>query len=312
MSNNFKDLKNRLKKAQEDEASGNNKVKKNNNIYPFWNMNINESARMRLIPDANQENPDVFYVEYKEHTLSISGKDRKVSCLQNYGEKCPICELSAAHYKAEGKESVKGKYFWRDLITYLRALIIEDPLPADEETKEKATGKVKIQRFSFQLMKKIKEQIANELGEDDDPFDLDKGFDFIVKSMPQPGSKYVNWLIGSGFARNSTSVPEEYRQNIELVDLKTLIPANPGLEKVQRMLEAHLSGEDYNDGKPTQSGESNESGSDANESGESNESGSDDTSAVSTSTPVAQEDEDLILTQLLARRKAAAAAKVSE
>lgn len=311
MSNNFKELKNRLKKAQEEAANGGgNKLRKNNNIYPFWNMNLNESARMRLIPDANEENPNLFYVEYKEHTLSISGKDRKIPCLQNYGEKCPICELSAAHYKAEGKESVKGKYFWRDLITYLRALIIEDPLPPDEETKEKAVGKVKVQRFSFSLMKRLNEQIANDLGDDDNPFDLDKGFDFIVKSMPQAGSKHVNWLIGSGFARNSTSVPEEYRKNIELVDLKTLIPANPGLEKVQRMLEAHLSGEDYNDGKPT--GESNESGSDANESNEDTQSNSEDTSTVSTSTPVAQEDEDLILTQLLARRKAAAAAKASE
>lgn len=232
-NNLFLALKERFK--NQENKSGNKF--KNNTIYPFWQMKVGEEAVIRLLPDKNASNPNLFYIEFLEHTLAIDGKDTKIPCLKTYGEPhCPICELSSKYYSAG--DEIKGKYFYRKKNTLVSFLVLKDPLPADPETGETAEGKVKRSNFGFQLMEKIKMQIAKDL--DVEPWDFKRGYDFVIAKTPN--GKETTYAIGSGFARNPTAIPEKYLANLECIDLQTLLPKNPGIDKVQRMLDAHLTG----------------------------------------------------------------------
>lgn len=243
----FAELKANFKKQQaEKEQKGGNKYQ-NNDIYPFWTMNAGEECIVRILPDANTENPLPFpiSVELLEHQLLVDGKNRKIPSLENWGESDPIAELSQKYYKMGDKD--KGKTYWRSKVNLLRALVIKDPLPVDTETGENAEGKTKTLRFGFQMMETLLAGIASD-DFDIEPWDLKKGFNFRIKKTAQGKDKYgkeqFSYAIGSGFVRNASDISDA---NVELVDLQTLLPANPGLEKVQGLLNAHLSGSNYTD-----------------------------------------------------------------
>lgn len=242
MSKKLEALKALFKKEKEKKGDG--AGRKRGDIYPFWQMDIDKKAVVRILPDKNPENPYMFYVDKLEHTLSINGKDERIPCLQMYGEKCPVCDLSRQYYKAEGKQSVNGKYYWRSKTSLIRVLVVEDPLPPDEETGEKAEGKVFNTQFGYQLMEKIKEEIGSD-DMADDPWDMDVGYNFEIKKTAQ--GTHGTYAIGSRFARRPSAIDPEIAETIELVDLETLLPTNPGYDAVKRKLEAHLNGTDDED-----------------------------------------------------------------
>lgn len=236
-------LKALFKKEKDAKESGGKR--KRGDMYPFWDMKVNEKATVRILPDKNEENPYMFYVDKLEHTISINGKDERVPCLHMYGEKCPICDLSRDFYKREGKESKNGKYYYRKKTSLVRLLVIEDPLPPDEDTGETCAGKVMNTQFGFQLMEKIKEELQNDEMGDDLPWDMKDGYNFYIKKSPQ--GEYGTYALGSGFAKRSTSIDPDIIDSIELIDLETLLPKNPGHEFVQRKLNAHINGSDDGD-----------------------------------------------------------------
>lgn len=239
MSNAKLDALKALFKKEKDKKAENGGSRKRGDMYPFWQMELNQKAIVRILPDANQDNPFQFFVDKLEHTLSIDGKDERIPCLQMYGEKCPICDTSRDYYKTEGKGSAQGKYYYRKKISLLRVLVLEDPLPADEETGENAVGKVLNTQFGYQLMEKIKEDTSSE-EMDSLPFDLEEGYNFIIKKTPQ--GDYGTYTVASGFARKPTAISEHFDGDIELIDLQTLLPANPGFEFVKRKLDVHTNG----------------------------------------------------------------------
>jgi hypothetical protein len=240
-------LRERLKaeKAKKEDNKNNNK-KSYNNIYPFWTMENEQEAVIRLLPDKNEDNPNSFYVDKLEHRISINGKDRNIPCLKMYGEECPICEVSQAYYKQGDK--IQGKYFYRNKTALARVLVIKDPLPADPETKETYAGKCVNTQLSYQIMQIITDQILTE-GEDaleNDPWDVDNGYNFTIKKTAQ--GEYSTYTIGSKFSRKTSPIAEEYRDKVELIDLTTLLPKNPGRDNVQSLLNAHLTGSDVEEG----------------------------------------------------------------
>ena len=246
--NSLKDLFKNEKKKKE-----NGGFSKSREIYPFWTMQDEQKAVVRFLPDANKENPFLFYIEKLDHTLPINGKNTKIPCLTQYGEDCPICELSRKYYKQEGKESKNGKFYYRDKTSIARVLVLQDPLPADEETGETFKGKVCITQLGYQIMQKIKADIVNI--PDDEDFDFlsyDNGYNFTIYKTAS--GKYGKYDVASTFDRRPSAIPAEYREACEdLVDLSTLLPANPGYDKVHAMLSCHINGEDYvEDGKPAE------------------------------------------------------------
>lgn len=226
-------------KEQKDKKEGGGK--KTGDVYPFWNMNFDEKATVRILPDKNEDNPRIFYVEKLEHKISINGKDKTVPCLSMYGEECPICELSKSYYKHEGKESKNGKYYYRNKTSMMKGMVIKDPLPVDDETGESSVGKVKTLQFGYQLMQRLISDLNSEDFEDDaEPWNLQNGNNFFIVKTKQ--GNYGNYAISSAFSRKETAIPEQYAEDLELVDLSTLIPPNPGYETVKRLLDLHLNG----------------------------------------------------------------------
>lgn len=217
-----------------------------NNYYRFWDMKVGEQAVVRFLPDKNEDNPLGFMVEKLMHNLEINGETKSVPCLKMYGEECPICKVSSAYYREEGKDSVNGKKYWRKKQHIAQVLVVEDPLPPDQETGENSEGKVKFINMGFQLYSVIKE--AFESGElDEIPYLYEGGCNFIIKKTELAGRPKYD--VGSKFARRATDLTEDEIAYVEehMVDLSTLLPPNPGLEKVESMLEAALTGAAYDD-----------------------------------------------------------------
>jgi len=216
----------------------------NNNSYPFWNMKVGEKAVIRFLPDTNEDNPRGFLIEKVFHNLELNGKRRTVSCLSMYGEDCPICKLSQEYYKS--KDDANGKKYWKKKQYVSQALIVEDPLPANEETGEKHTGQVRNITLSYQVYNIIKEAFSSdEL--DEVPYDFENGYDFIIKKTTQ--GDFANFTVGTKFANKPRALTESELSAVyeHSVDLATLLPKNPGSTIVQAMLDAEMNGEEYSD-----------------------------------------------------------------
>jgi len=261
-----------------------------NNYYPFWNMKEGESAIVRFLPDGNSENPLGFLVEKIMHNLDINGERKSVPCLSMYGEDCPICALSSQYYKAEDKTN--GKKYWKKKQHIAQAVIVEDPLDADD-TGETHEGKVRYVALGYQVFNIIK--AAFEDGElDEIPYAYDGGTNFIIKKSKQ--GEYASYSL-SKFARKSTDLDEDVIANFDLADLADLLPKNPGIEKVEAMLEAAVTGAEYNA---------------SNSSSTTPVSAAQETPAAETSTVTESNDDDTddeaddILAQIRARRAAKA------
>jgi len=229
-------IRNAFKSQERNTGSG--------NYFNFFLMDNDQQARVRFLPDVNEENPMGFLVEKVNHHLIINGEKKTVPCLSMYGEDCPICAVSQQFYKTEGDKSVNGKKYWRKKSHVCQVLVVEDPLPADKETKETNEGKVKYMTIGFQLFNIIK--AAFESGDFDVvPFAFEGGADFIIKKTPQ--GEWSTYALGSGFVRKSSSLDAETVAMCKehMVDLSTLLPQHPGTEKIEAMLEAALSGTAY-------------------------------------------------------------------
>lgn len=221
-----------------------------NNYYPFWNLQEGQQAIVRFLPDKNASNPLGFLVEKLMHTLDINGEKKSAPCLRMYNEDCPICKVSSAYYKAEDKAN--GKKFWRKKQHIAQGIVIEDPLPADENTKETHEGKVRFFALGFQLFNVIKE--AFEGGElEDVPYSREHGYDFIIKKTKQ--GEYAGYAVGSRFRAKNRALTEaeQAAADDQMIDLISLLPQNPGEDKVSGMLTAALNGTAYEDGKSDKS-----------------------------------------------------------
>jgi hypothetical protein len=241
----LEDLKRYIKEQENKKSSYDNN--RSRDVYPFWNMEDGQYAIIRLLEDANQDNPNIFFVERFTHTLSIGGKDRTIPCLTQYGEKCPICALSKAYYAQEGKHSKNGKYYYRKKSAIVRILVLEDPLPPDPETGETFKGKVVKTYIGNQLLKKMLAQLTDDIDPMSSiPWDIENGNNFIIRK--DRDGDYPVYDLNSKFINTVTPIPKEYRHLVEEpVDLRTYLPPNPGLEKVEKLLLAHQTGEDFNE-----------------------------------------------------------------
>jgi len=209
---------------------------RNSNYYNFWLMDFDKSCKIRFLPDANEECEWGFFVDKVFHNLTINGEDKSVPCIAEFGEECPICKLSQEYYRKDDKEN--GLKYWKKHQYLAQALIIEDPMAKSEE--DSAVGKVKLISLSYTLHKIIKSAVEDqEL--DEMPYFYKGGTDFIIKKTKQDGK--ANYTL-SNFSRKSTDLDDEIVEYVEekLIDLSTLLPKNPGLERVEDMLNAHLTG----------------------------------------------------------------------
>jgi len=209
-----------------------------NNYYPFWNIPDGATALIRFLPDANADNPMGFMVEKTMHHLDINGERKTTPCLKMYGDECPICNVSAAYYKEEDK--VNGKKYWKKKQHLAQVLVMEDPLAPNSETNETHEGKVRFVALGFQIFNIIKD--AFESGDlDEVPFSFIGGTDFLIKKTKQ--GDYPSYSL-SKFIRRSTDLTEDQvaLATEQMIDISTLLPQSPGLDKTEALLEAALTG----------------------------------------------------------------------
>jgi hypothetical protein len=223
----------------------NNRENANTGYYPFWNMKSGQRAVVRFLPDANDSNERGFLVEKVFHNLTINGQRKMVPCLSMYGDDCPICKLSQEYYKA--KDDVNGKKYWKKKQYMAQVLVVEDPLEADATTGENHEGKVRLISLGFQIYNIIKEAFKSDELEVA-PFSYEGGYDFIIKKSEQ--GQYASYAVGTKFMNKQRDLSDEEIGVVEegLIDLSTVLPKHPGVEKVEAMLQADLNGEDYSEG----------------------------------------------------------------
>ncbi len=220
--------------------------------YPFHKLPENKSATLRFIPDANPDNELGFLIERRMHELLVDGEKSRVACLEMYGDKCPICDLSRQYYKA--KDSVNGKKYWHKKDYISKAIVVKDGLPPDPETGETYIGKVVVVNLGKTLYDIIAHSISSgELGEDL-PCDIETGVDFVITRTVKPGPNGEKWSdYGlSKFARNARALEDEEVALLEMeddnggtpnyIDLSTMLPKKPDLEFVENILEQSLGG----------------------------------------------------------------------
>jgi len=77
---------------------------------------------------------------------------------------------------------------------------------------------------------------------ENDPDDIENGYDFIIKKTEAGG--YATYVVGTKFMSKSRSLTaaEILAINEGAVDLATLLPKNPGRDKVAALLNAELTG----------------------------------------------------------------------
>lgn len=209
-------------------------------FFPFYKMDFDQVTTFRFLPDLNDDNPLGFIVENKYHELMINGKKKRIACLKMYGEACPCCEMSQKYYN-EGDQAM-GKSFWRKIDYIAQGVIINVPFEYPVKDDE---NPVRLVSLSTKLYQKVEKAIVS--GDlDEMPYDMQNGYDFrIEKSRQGEYADYTN----SSFARRSTPVPANLLERIELYDLSKYRYGKIEREQMEAMIEAFLTGKDYDDGK---------------------------------------------------------------
>jgi len=223
------------------------------NYYPFHLMPYDAQAIVRFLPDKNLDNPKGFLVEKFVHELTINGNRRSIPCLEQFGQECPICAVSQQFYRSFEKtknvnDKENGKKYWRKRNHIGQVLVIKDPVPPDEASKETHTGKVRLITLRFQLFGVIKSAIGKgHFAENGLPYTYKGGYNFCIEKQKQ--GEYPNYTMGSGFDRDPSDLTPEQISLVEeeLIDLSTALPQNPGIEKVEALLNSAMTGEEYVD-----------------------------------------------------------------
>lgn len=232
----------RLRAMQEALAgsANNGEERSTHRYYSFSKVKDDQSVTIRFLPDQNVDNPMGFLKELKNHPLKINGQTKRVPCLEMYGKSCPICEQARQFFASN--QNALGSAFWHKKDYVAQAIVIDDPL------KEEVNPTNPIRLFSLgkQILAVIKEAIkSGEIEADPDAFK--GGYNFIIKKT-RGGAKadgsgyYPAYNVGTRFSSKQTDLPDELIDLIKpnLINLDTLMPAEPDINSVHADLQAAL------------------------------------------------------------------------
>jgi len=239
--------------AQENKSnSGSTQKQSDNSIYPHWNMDEGTTATLRLLPDADNNNP-YFWVERQIIKLPFNGVkgdpnvkriEVQVPCVEMYDPKaqCPILTEVRPWYKDETLKELANKY-WKKRSYLFQGFVRQNPIGEDK------TPANPIRRFiiSPQIFTIIKSSLMDpEL--DELPTDMLRGLDLNIKKTSKGG--YADYST-SNWARKESALTEAEQQAIEahgLFNLADFLPKKPGeaeLRIIREMFEASVDGKPY-------------------------------------------------------------------
>jgi hypothetical protein len=239
--------------AQENKSnSGSTQKQSDNSIYPHWNMDEGTTATLRLLPDADNNNP-YFWVERQIIKLPFNGVkgdpnvkriEVQVPCVEMYDPKaqCPILTEVRPWYKDETLKELANKY-WKKRSYLFQGFVRQNPIGEDK------TPANPIRRFiiSPQIFTIIKSSLMDpEL--DELPTDMLRGLDLNIKKTSKGG--YADYST-SNWARKESALTEAEQQAIEahgLYNLADFLPKRPGeaeLRIIKEMFDASVDGQPY-------------------------------------------------------------------
>lgn len=239
------------------EALENNKTTTRSNsgtslVYPFWNINENETVQVRFLPDADSDNT-FFWKELQMINLEfpgVKGGDEnkpvylKVPCVEMWGDTCPVHAELRPMFKDPSLEEVARKY-WKKRSYVFQGFVIDNPIAEDvENAPENPIRRFNLGRQLFNIVK-------NALMDPDMeslPTDYVNGLNFRITRTKKGQYNDYN---ASSWARKETALTTEQLEAIEehgLFNLNDWMPKKPTAEQLNaifEMFEASLEGELY-------------------------------------------------------------------
>lgn len=243
--------------SQENKGSGNTGSYGDGTVYPHWNINESDTARLRFLPDADPKN-SFFWVERNMIKLPFAGikgqADSKpvivqVPCIEmfpGYENKCPILAEVRTWFKDKDLEEM-GRKYWKKKSYLFQGFVRENPLKEDKVPENP------IRRFiiSPQIYNLVKAALMDpEL--ENLPTDYQNGLDFSVLKTSKGG--YADYST-SKWSRKESSLTADEAEAIEkygLFNLSDFLPKMPTAEEQAIMLDmfhASVDGEAYDTDK---------------------------------------------------------------
>lgn len=230
------------KKLQQLDNRSNNRSNGPRDTYAFWNLDNNKSARVRFLPDGNEENT-FFWVEKQMINLKFPGilgdnEDKEirvqVPCMEMYGKTCPVTTEIRPWWNDPSLKDMASQY-WKKRTYIFHGFVVESDM-VEEETPDNP-----IRRFNIgpQLFKIVKNSLLDPDFESI-PTDFINGTDFTITKGTQ--GNYADYST-SKWARRETALTEEQLSAIKehgLNDLSSFLPDMPSEDAVQAIYEMFL------------------------------------------------------------------------
>lgn len=218
--------------------------------FPFWNLDNDTSAKIRFLPDGNEDNT-FFWAEKQIIRLrfpGIKGDDEnkevqvQVPCMEMYGESCPVLAEVRPWWNDESLKSSASQY-WKKR-SYIFQGFVQNSDMDEKDVPENPIRKFVIGPQIFTLIKSS--LLDPEL--DALPTDQLNGLDFTI-TKTQKG-QYADYST-SKWARRETALTDDQLDAVKehgLKDLHEWLPEKPSPEAlgaIYEMFEASVNGELY-------------------------------------------------------------------
>lgn len=247
------ELRKKLQEAEARRSGNNNSSGGDGETYPHWNMNVDQSAKVRFLPDANPDNT-FFWAEKQMIKLpfpGVKGGDEhkeiivQVPCMEMYGKSCPVLAEVRPWWNEDSMKEMASRY-WKKRQYIFQGFVQDDPMGGDTPANP-------IRKFviSPQIFNVIKSSLLDPDFENI-PTDYINGTDFTI-SKTQKGN-YADYST-SKWARRESALTEEQLAAVEehgLKDLSTFLPREPSAEEISvifEMFEASVNGDLYDPAK---------------------------------------------------------------
>ena len=239
-------------KLQSQDNKSQNSGTGDNSVYPHWNIQEGTTARIRFLPDGNQNN-GFFWIEramIKLPFVGVKGQadskrvEVQVPCIEMYGKEynCPILAEVRTWFKDPGMEEM-GRKYWKKKSYLFQGFVRDNPL-ADDRTPENPIRRFLISPQIFSLVKaSLMDPELENL-----PTDYEAGLDFLVSKTAKGG--YADYSI-SKWSRKESALTSDELAAIEkygLFDLASFLPKKPSeveLKVMKEMFEASVDGRPY-------------------------------------------------------------------
>jgi len=221
-----------------------------NAIYPHWNIQENQEAVVRFLPDKDPTNT-FFWTERAMIKLPFAGVKGQadsrpvqvqVPCMEMYGETCPVLTEVRPWFKDKSMEDM-GRKYWKKKSYIFQGFVLTNPL-SDDKTSENPIRRFIIGPQIFNIIRSaLLDPEMEEL-----PTDAVRGVDFRITKTSKGG--YADYST-SKWSRRERALDEAERAAIDkfglfnLNDFRPKKPTDAELKIIKELFEKSVEGEAY-------------------------------------------------------------------